>query len=411
MNLESYADIAQPGTAKTVLLVMDGLGGLPDPEHAETELEFAKTPNLDALAAEGITGLHEPVATGVTPGSGPGHLALFGYPPTKYFIGRGVLSALGVDFDLQPGDVAARGNFCTVDDGGVVTDRRAGRIPTEKNAELCEILSGIELDGAKAFVRPVKEHRFLVVLRGEGLGAAVEDTDPHETGKQPRTPAPGSAESEKTARVLERFLDEAKTRLADHAPANMVLLRGFSSLPDWPTLEESYGVRGAAVAAYPMYKGVSRLLGMSVYDAESTMESKIALVKEHWDEHDFFFVHVKKTDSHGEDGAYAEKVALIEEVDAAIPELVGLGVDVLVVTGDHSTPAAMKAHSWHPVPALIWAAGADRNARGMNVIRPDEVRTFGERACIHGSLGPRFEGAGLLPLAFAHAGRFDKYGA
>ncbi|MFW5689559.1 MAG: 2,3-bisphosphoglycerate-independent phosphoglycerate mutase [Spirochaetota bacterium] len=409
MTLESYREIAQPTKAKTVLLVMDGLGGLPDAEHPETELEFAKTPNMDALAAAGITGLHEPVATGVTPGSGPGHLALFGYPPTRYFVGRGVLSALGVDFDLEPGDVAARGNFCTIDDEGVITDRRAGRISTEKNEELCEILSGIELDGATAFVRTVKEHRFLLVLRGEGLGSDVEDTDPHETGKRPRDPSAGDTTSARTAKLLEAFLAAAREKLADHNPANMVLLRGFSSLPDWPTMEQSYGVRAAAIAAYPMYKGVGRLLGMDVYDAEATMESKIALVRDHWDEHDFFFVHVKKTDSHGEDGAFVEKVQVIEEVDTALPDLLALGVDVICITGDHSTPAAMKAHSWHPVPALIWSR-VGKDAGGAN-IRPDEVRTFGERACMAGSLGPRFEGHALLPLAFAHAGCFDKFGA
>lgn len=407
MTLESYAEIAQPTTRKTVLLVMDGLGGLPDAEHTETELEFAKTPNMDALAAEGITGLHEPVATGVTPGSGPGHLALFGYPPSEYFIGRGVLSALGVGFELEPGDVAARGNFCTVDDDGTVTDRRAGRISTEKNEELCQILSGIELDGARAFVQPVKEHRFLLVLRGEDLGPNVEDTDPHETGKEPHDPEPGDEPSARTSRILKEFLRQAREKLADHSPANMALLRGFASLPDWPSMKAAYGISGAAVAAYPMYKGVARLLGMAVYDAESNMRSKTDLVREHWSAHNFFFVHVKKTDSHGEDGAFMEKVKVIEEVDAALPDLIGLGVDVLVITGDHSTPAAMKAHSWHPVPALIWTATTTNH----RVIRPDEVTTFGERACMHGSLGPRFNAAGLLPLALAHAGCFDKYGA
>jgi 2,3-bisphosphoglycerate-independent phosphoglycerate mutase len=406
MVLESYAEIAQKTDAKTLLLVMDGLGGLPDAEHAQTELEFARTPNMDGLAADGITGLHEPVAAGVTPGSGPGHLALFGYPPHRYFVGRGVLSALGVDFDLRHGDVAARGNFCTIDDSGVVTDRRAGRISTEKNRELCDILSSIELEGATFFIQPVKEHRFLVVLRGDDLGPNVDDTDPHETGKEPADPTPDDSASEKTADLLRRFLSEARDRLANHNPANMILLRGFSSLPHWPSMTDSYGINGAAVAAYPMYKGVSRLLGMTVYDSDSSMESKIGVVKKHWDDHNFFFVHFKKTDSHGEDGAFGEKVKIIEEVDAGLPDLVGLGFSVVVVTGDHSTPAAMKAHSWHPVPALIWTGGSRSHA-----IRPDEVTSFGERACMRGSLGPRFEGSALLPLALAHAGCFDKWGA
>jgi len=252
----------------------------------------------------------------------------------------------------------------------------------------------------------VKEHRFLLVLSAESIGSAVSDTDPHETGTQARDPRPADSGSGRTASALERFLDEARDRLADRSPANMVLLRGFSSAPDWPDLETSYGIRGAAVAAYPMYKGVSRLLGMRVYDAEPTMESKIAIVRDRWDEHNFFFVHVKKTDSHGEDGAYAEKVEVIEEADAAIPDLLALEPEVLVVTGDHSTPAAMKAHSWHPVPALIRAGGARAHA-----IRPDDVKRFGERDCVHGSLGPRLPGSSLLPLALAHAGCFDKFGA
>lgn len=411
MILRDYSEIAHASSAKTVLLVMDGLGGLPGPDHGRTELEFAQTPNLDALAADGITGLHEPVASGVTPGSGPGHLALFGYPPTEYFVGRGVLSALGVGFPLEPGDVAARGNFCTVDDDGVVTDRRAGRISTEQNRELCEILKQIDLPGAELFIETVKEHRFLLVLRGTDLGADIDDTDPHETGKRPGRPKAEGEGSTRTAELLSRFVDEAASRLADRSPANMVLLRGFSSRPGWPTVSERYGVSGAAIAAYPMYKGVARLLGMTVYDAESAMESKLALAQQHWAEHDFFFIHVKKTDSHGEDGSFEKKVAVIEEVDAAVPDLVALGTDVLVVTGDHSTPAAMHAHSWHPVPALIWARIPDASRGGRAVIRPDDVRTFGERPCVHGSLGPRLPGAALLPLAFAHAGRFDKFGA
>ncbi len=398
-----YGSLAQSAATKTVLLLMDGLGGLPDAEHPMTELESARTPNMDGLAAAGIAGLHQPVGTGITPGSGPGHLGVFGYDPTRYYVGRGVLSALGVDFDLQHGDIAARGNFCTVDSSGVITDRRAGRISTEKNRELVEMLNGIELSDGEVFVQTVKEHRFLMVLRGTGLNAAIADTDPHETGVPPVDPhaTDGDAASQKAASRVHEFVDAARERLQGREPANMVLLRGFASRPDWPSMQDSYGVRAAAIAAYPMYKGVSRLLGMTVYNAESSMESKIALLREHWGEHDFFFVHVKKTDSHGEDGAFEKKVDVIEDVDASIPDLMALEPDVVVITGDHSTPAAMRSHSWHPVPAILY---------GPNV-RPDEVREFGERPCMRGSLGPRFPAVGLLPLAFAHAGRFDKFGA
>ncbi|MFW6212305.1 MAG: 2,3-bisphosphoglycerate-independent phosphoglycerate mutase [Spirochaetota bacterium] len=399
--MSTYQDLAQETDKKTILLVMDGLGGIPDSAHEGTELETASTPHMDKLAREGITGLHEPVGPGITPGSGPGHLALFGYDPKEFYIGRGVLSGLGINFDIKPGDVAARGNFCTVDEQGLITDRRAGRIPTEKNRELCERLQEIELSGAKVHVETVKEHRFLLVLQGEGLGSDVNDTDPHETGEKPLTPEAQKEGSEKTAKLLQEFARQASEILADASPANMVLLRGFSSLPDWPTLARSYGVEGAAVASYPMYKGVSRLLGMDVFHAEQSMSEKLRVVRDNWDRYGFFFVHVKKTDSHGEDGSFDKKVKVIEEVDEAIPELLDLGPAVIAITGDHSTPAAMGSHSWHPVPAVIWGQNA----------RPDRVTSFGERACIAGSLGPRLPGHHLIPIAFAHAGQFDKFGA
>jgi 2,3-bisphosphoglycerate-independent phosphoglycerate mutase len=401
MDLNLIQQLKQSNNTKVVLLVIDGLGGLPHPTEKKTELETAHTPFLDQLAGEGICGLHQPVRPGVTPGSGAGHLALFGYDPVCYEIGRGVLSALGSGFDLDKRDVAARGNFCTIDDQGLVTDRRAGRIATEKNKELCEILRQIELPGVELFVETVKEHRFLFVLRGDGLSGEIADTDPQQTGKEPLPAQAKASEAKATAELAQQFLDQARQRLAEHSPANMVLMRGFAKLPDWPTFEDVYGLRGAAVADYPMYRGVAKLLGMQTLETTAPLPEKLATVRSHWDDFDFFFVHVKPTDSSAEDGDFDRKVAEIERVDEAIPELIKLNPDVILVTGDHSTPATLKSHSWHPVPVLLRAS----------TCRPDLVLSFGEQACLTGSLGPRIPGCELMPLALAHAQRMSKFGA
>ncbi len=402
MDLDFIRHLVKPADTKMVLLVMDGLGGLPRPRDGLTELEAAATPNLDALAERGICGLHLPVAPGITPGSGPAHLALFGYDPIRYDVGRGVLSALGVDFDLRHGDVAARGNFCTIDERGIVTDRRAGRIPTERSSRLCELLDGIELgEGVELFVRPEKEHRFVLVLRGDDLSDEVEDTDPQETGKPVGEAGPRGPAGERTAALVRRFATEARRLLAGHEPANMVLLRGFAQRPHWPTFGDAYGLKAAAIAAYPMYRGVARLVGMDVLPTGQTIAEEFATLREHWAGHDFFFLHVKPTDSAGEDGDFERRIAVIEQVDALVPRLLELQPDVIVVTGDHSTPALMKYHSWHPVPLLLWSARC----------RPDGVRAFGEKDCLAGGLGPHLPAVDIMPLALANADRLEKFGA
>jgi 2,3-bisphosphoglycerate-independent phosphoglycerate mutase len=401
VDLDFIKTLVKSSDSKIVFLVIDGLGGLPAEPSGETELETAKTPFLDKLAAEGICGLHQPIAAGITPGSGPSHLALFGYDPIRYQIGRGVLSALGVDFDLQPQDVAARGNFCTVDEEGLVTDRRAGRISTEKNRQLCEKLRQIKVPGVEVFIQTVKEHRFLLVLRGAGLNGRLHDTDPQQTGQKPLKPEAFSPKAGKTVEAVTHFIQQAEDVLSDDHPANMVLLRGFAQLPDWPTFEDVFGLKAAAIAGYPMYKGLARLLGMRILPTEPDMESELKVLKKHWSEFDFFYVHFKLTDSAGEDGDFARKVNMLEEVDAAIPKLRELGPDVIVVTGDHSTPAVMKFHSWHPVPVLLWST----------YCRPDAVTQFGERACISGGLGPNIPAVELMPLVMANAGRLEKFGA
>jgi 2,3-bisphosphoglycerate-independent phosphoglycerate mutase len=391
-------EVAYQTPSKIVLLVMDGLGGLPDPDTGMTELESAHTPALDRLAKVGVCGLSNPVGPGITPGSAPGHLSLFGYDPVNCFIGRGVLEAVGIDFDLQADDVAARGNFCTVDERGTVTDRRAGRISNDKCTELSGLLNGMEIGEAQILVRPVQEHRFVVVFRGRGLDASVHDSDPQQTGVPPRDVEPLNSSAEETARIANEFVAQAKERLAAHAPANMVLLRGFSTRPQFPTMSEIYKLKPAAIASYPMYRGLARLVGMDVLHTGSSIQEEFDTLRDHYDNYDFFFVHIKGTDSAGEDGDFARKVRVIEEVDAILGSL-ELRPDVLVVTGDHSTPARLKSHSWHPVPVLL----------SSEWCRPDTAEAFGESQCLHGGLG-HLEARDIMPLAMAHALKLTKYG-
>lgn len=388
--------------SKIVLLVMDGLGGLPMEPGGLTELEAAMTPNMDALAEKSMLGLHQAIRTGITPGSGPAHLSLFGYDPLKYIVGRGVLSALGVDFDLQKSDVAARGNFCTVDADGLITDRRAGRIPTEVGERLCQLLNEkVKIPGVEVFLRPVKEYRFLLVIRGEGLSANIEETDPQMLGVKPLPATAIDTNSEKAAGIIREFVHQAQEILKDESPANMLLLRGIAQLPDWPKFTEVFGLKSVAIAMYPMYRGVAKLVGMDSPPAANSYEEEIDMLEKLWNDYDFFFVHIKKTDSYGEDGNFPNKVHEIEKVDALLPRIMALDPTVLLITGDHSTPAAMKTHSWHPVPVLLHAEKC----------RPDGIKSFGERACLQGGLGVRFPAYELIPLALAHAGRLEKFGA
>ncbi|MGQ9667611.1 MAG: 2,3-bisphosphoglycerate-independent phosphoglycerate mutase, partial [Anaerolineae bacterium] len=378
-----------------------GRGGVPHHAGGKTELDTARTPNMDRLAREGICGLSVPVAAGITPGSGPSHLALFGYDPFRYEIGRGVLEALGIGFELGPDDLAARGNFCTVDEEGRIVDRRAGRIPTEKCAELVQRLRAIRLPEVEVFVEPVKEYRFVLVLRGKGLSDSLTETDPQQVGKKPLPVTALKPEAERTAQLLNTWIAEAAKVLAPEKPANMLTLRGLAKNPGLPPMSEVYGLRAAAIATYPMYRGVSRLVGMTVLDTGGeTIEDEIAALRRHWADFDFFYLHVKKTDSAGEDGDFNRKVEIIEHVDTLIPDIMALNPDVVIITGDHSTPALLKSHSWHPVPTILWS----------RVCRADAVQEFGEMACSQGGLGV-FPATDLMPLALANAGRLTKFGA
>jgi 2,3-bisphosphoglycerate-independent phosphoglycerate mutase len=393
-------ELREENTTKIVLLVADGLGGLPLEPGGKTELESAHTPNLDGLAREGTCGLSIPVLPGITPGSGPGHLGLFGYDPLKYRIGRGILEALGINFAVGARDVAARGNFCTLDGSGNITDRRAGRPTTERCVAMCQKLQQVKMPGVEVFVEPVREHRFVVVFRGDGLADAVNDTDPQAVGVKPLPAKGADPASQKTADAVNRWVAEATKVLKSDALTNGVTLRGFARYPKIETMQEVYGLKSAAIAVYPMYRGLARLVGMDVVDCGSTLGDQVKTLERLWKDYDFFFLHYKYTDSTGEDGNFPAKVDMIQRFDAVIPQVRALGPDVLIVTGDHSTPSKLKSHSWHPVPVVLWA----------KTCRPDPVTEFGESQCLRGGLG-QFQAMYLLPLAMAHAQRLAKYGA
>ena len=400
MDTELLRELATPNSTKIVLCVVDGLGGLPDPVTKRSELEQANTPNLDRLADASVTGMTLPVAYGVTPGSGPGHLALFGYDPLKYEVGRGVLEALGIDFDLQASDLAARGNFCTLDGEGKITDRRAGRVATETTIELCKRLNTIKLPGVEVIVEPVREHRFVLVLRGEGLEDGLTQTDPERENVPPHAVKAAQPGAQASADLANAFIAQARELIKDEPQANGLLLRGFAKYPNWPAMPEVSQMRAGAFAVYPMYRGLAKLVGMTVAPGGGTQESQLEALKSRWDEFDFFFYHFKKADAAGEDGDFDAKVHALEEFDHLVPQLQDLGADVLMIAGDHSTPAQMAGHSWHPVPFLLWS----------KMGTTDAVDQFNEAACRMGALGT-FPAKEVLSLAMAHAGRLMKFGA
>jgi 2,3-bisphosphoglycerate-independent phosphoglycerate mutase len=401
MDLEFLHALAQPATTKIVLCSLDGLGGLPRPQTGKSELETARIPTLHSLAGRAACGLLRHVGPGVTPGSGPGHLGLFGYDPLRYPVGRGVLEALGIDFELEPGDVAARGNFCTVDgSSGHITDRRAGRIGTDLCIRLVQRLRGIRLDGVQLLLEPVKEHRFVLVLRGAGLSGRLSETDPQQLNVPPLPVSALAPEAERTAGLVNAFVAAARPLLRDAAPANMLLLRGFDQRPHLPLFPETFRLRAAAIAAYPMYRGLARLVGMEVLKTGGTFAEEIDTLEQQWEHYDFFFLHYKDTDKAGEDGDFDAKVAALERFDALLPRVLALHPDVLAISGDHATPSILKGHGWQGVPVLLSSpyCGADLVSR------------FSERDCASGSLGV-MPAQDLMPLVMANALRFTKYGA
>lgn len=402
MDPEFIDSLVVKNTTKIIFLIMDGLGGLPMGQGDQTELEAAKTPNMDALAGKSVCGLLDPIGYGITPGSGPAHFALFGYDPVKNNIGRGILEAAGIDFPMTERDLLIRINFATIDKKGVIIDRRAGRIDNETNERICRKLQDKvrKISDVEVIFEPVREHRALLALRRRGLREEIQETDPQKTGIPASLPKALIPEAEETSGILQKLVDKAREVLSDEEKANMLLLRGYSTYRRYPYLSERFGLNALAIATYPMYRGIARLLGMVIGPQPDSLKGEIIALQENYGKYDFFFVHVKATDSRGEDGNFDAKVKVIEEVDSLVPMVTDLKPDVLVITGDHSTPAALASHSWHPLPVLLYSATA----------RPDRVKRFGERDCISGGLG-RMPTVHLMGLALAHAGRLEKFGA
>jgi len=399
LNTKLISELCLETDSKIVLLVLDGLGGLP--VNGKTPLEMAATPNLDKLAAQGACGLTDPVFRGITPGSGPAHLSLFGYDPVQYQLGRGILEALGVDVKVGESDLVARGNFATLKNG-LIIDRRAGRIPTSKNERLCLTLNEKiqPIKETQISFYPGREHRFVVKFSKDGLSDALSDADPQKENKPRIYTSPLSPKANSTAKLVNTFLDEATNILKDNPKANTVLLRGFAKYPDLPGMDTLYKLKPAAIANYPMYRGLAKLAGMNVLDVGAEIEDLFNTLEEYYKNFNFFYIHVKKTDSAGEDGNYEAKKAAIEKTDSLIPRILALEPEALVVTSDHSTPCLMKSHSWHPNPFLIWGQTA----------QPDTVTSFTEKNCSRGYLG-RFPAVEAMPLILAHAGKLKKYGA
>lgn len=386
--------------SKILLLIIDGLGGVPNPD--KTALEAAQIPNLHALAKESTCGLINPISPGITPGSGPAHLAVFGYDPLEFQIGRGVLEALGIGLGLTGKDLATRGNFATMDASGTITDRRAGRIATEKNVQICtELQEKIKkVDDVEIIVKPGKEHRFVIVFRGEGLQDGLSDTDPQKEGLKAKKVEPATDGAKKAANIINKFMEKANEVLKSHHPANTLLLRGIAKVPNIPSMNELFKLNPAAIATYPMYKGLARLVGMEILETGDTIADEFETLKNNIDKHDFFYLHIKKTDSYGEDGNLANKIKILEELDKQIPKLKGLKLDVITVTGDHSTPSLMKSHSWHPNPIMI----------NSKYIIKDDVDKFTEKECAKGGFGI-FYSKDVMTLMLANALKLNKFGA
>jgi len=393
------SDLCLETDSKIVLLVLDGLGDLP--QDGKTALEAAQTPNLDRLAAQGACGLTDPISMGITPGSGPSHLALFGYDPTEYQLGRGILEALGVDVEVGEHDLVARANFATLQDGKIV-DRRAGRIPTAENIQLCARINRelTSIEGTQIEVFPGMEHRFVVKFTKAGLRDELSDADPQKEGNPRAYTQPLVPDATASAEIVNAFLDQITSILQGQPRANTALMRGFARYPSIPTLQERYLIEPAAIANYPMYRGLAKLVGMKILQVGSELKDLFEVFEKAYRDYSFFYIHVKKTDSYGEDGNFEAKRTVIERADEQIPRILALEPEVIAVTADHSTPCSMAGHSWHPNPFLIYS----------RLAQPDLVQVFSEKACSQGYLG-RFPARKALALMLAHAGKLKKYGA
>jgi len=382
------------------MVVVDGLGGMPHPDYGKSELEFADIPILDTLGSTSSVGATIPVAPGITPGSGPGHMALFGYNPVKYLLGRGILEGMGIGADISQGDVAARGNFCVLDTEGSIVDRRAGRLDTETCKVLCSKLNEIQLDGVDFDVYPVMDYRFVLVLKGGNLSPNISETDPQVEGVLPLLSQPFNSEAQITANFIKEFVLKATELLGSaDSSANGILLRGFSGLPTLPDFANQYALNPAAIAAYPMYRGLAGLIGMDILESGQTFESEIDVLEDNFHQgYDFFFLHYKPADSAGEDGDFLAKVSQLENFNRDIQRVIDLNPDVLVICGDHSTPSFTASHSWHPVPFMI----NSQYSEGTSAV-------FTEKACRTGAIGT-IQAEQLMFQVLAHASKLNKFG-
>jgi 2,3-bisphosphoglycerate-independent phosphoglycerate mutase len=391
---------------KAMLIVMDGLGDRPIKELGWlTPLEAARTPNLDALAARGVSGLMNAIGFGLRPGSDTSHLAILGYDIEKYYTGRGTIEVAGLGMELKAGDVALRGNLGTVNDKLLVVDRRAGRI-TDTGPFVAE-LDGLTYQGVTLLARPGTGHRAGIILRGPGLSSRISDNDPHEVGVKVHEvhPLDDSKEAAFTAKVLNHFLAEAHRILAANPlnqerikqgkpPANYLLGRGAGYYKQIVKFEERYGLHACTIAGGGLYKGIGAFTGMDVIqvagatglpntDIAAKFRAGLAALK---GAYDFAFVHVKATDTFGEDGDFTGKMNFINRIDEAAALLLD-APHLLAVTADHSTPCALKRHSGDPVPLMMVGDG---------LVRTDEVATYGERSCARGGMG-RLTGLQVMP--------------
>ena len=400
IDFPEIQDLVKPNNSKIIMLVVDGLGGLYNPDYGKTELEYANIPEIDNLAKQSDCGLTLPVLPGITPGSGPGHLSLFGYDPIKYTIGRGILEAIGISLNLNSSDVAARGNLCTIDhQTGLIIDRRAGRINSEKAKSIINQLDGLKYKNIKIEVHHVREHRFVLLLKGDGLENNITGTDPEIEGKVTLKSIANDSRSALTAECINYFNEQIKTILADRDTANMALLRGFSKIPDYPNISDKYKMKCAAIAAYPMYKGLAKLIGMSILDSGNSFQSEIETLKTNYDKFDFFFLHYKPADAAGEDGDFKQKVKSLEYLNGVLNQVLSLKPDTFILAGDHSTPSVMASHSWHPVPFLI----------NSKLTYGSRIEEFTENQCRNGSIG-NIKATQLMLLALAHSDRLNKFG-